>query len=383
MNDIVSTYFIKNKYKIITYIDISVLFTNETLSEYLNDCCNKYPILKQHIGKTGKLEDIVDFKLTDHYKIIEESYENFDDYIESIDKSIDESIDESIELKWNVYYLTDINKKYRLYFIIDHSYADGYKLIEILASYFGTYKSPYKCSKIQYKNYIYSILGTIILCITFCINMIYICISCEKVNRSNKMDYIKCKPFILSEIKKCRNITVNDFLYSLMIKTDYLYTNVERNVLSISPINILGNESNNNTLFMYNNTHNNMKNVELLKEVHELFNNYKYSLFIPLQMAIINIMIKITPFNFIEYIINILSKRIDYIYTNIIGPTHDIIEDVHFLISPLHSEIIYNIISSADNVNIIISYKEGVIQDKARFEECIYRAYDSLIESTL
>ena len=35
-----------------------------------------------------------------------------------------------------------------------------------------------------------------------------------------------------------------------------------------------------------------------------------------------------------------------------------------------NKEIIFNTISSNDNINIICSFKEGVIQDKRRFEEC-------------
>ena len=54
------------------------------------------------------------------------------------------------------------------------------------------------------------------------------------------------------------------------------------------------------------------------------------------------------------------------------------IEDIHFLTLAKDKEIVFNIISSNDNINIICSFKEGVIGDKKRFEECIYKAYESL-----
>ena len=38
-----------------------------------------------------------------------------------------------------------------------------------------------------------------------------------------------------------------------------------------------------------------------------------------------------------------------------------------------------NIRNEDDNINLICSFKEDVIQDKKRYEECIYKAYESLL----
>jgi hypothetical protein len=66
-----------------------------------------------------------------------------------------------------------------------------------------------------------------------------------------------------------------------------------------------------------------------------------------------------------------LVHRCDYIYTNIIGPTYDMVEDIHFLTLAKHKEIVFNIISSNDRI----------IQDKSRFEKCIYMAYENLTKT--
>jgi hypothetical protein len=86
------------------------------------------------------------------------------------------------------------------------------------------------------------------------------------------------------------------------------------------------------------------------------------------------------PLNITSYLYNSLIQRVDYIYSNIIGPSHDSLEDIHFLTLAKNKEIVFNIISSNDNLNIICSFKEGIIADKQRFEECIYKAYESLLD---
>jgi hypothetical protein len=47
------------------------------------------------------------------------------------------------------------------------------------------------------------------------------------------------------------------------------------------------------------------------------------------------------------------------------------VEDIHFLTLAKHKEIVFNIISSNDRI----------IQDKSRFEKCIYMAYENLTKT--
>ena len=70
-------------------------------------------------------------------------------------------------------------------------------------------------------------------------------------------------------------------------------------------------------------------------------------------------------------------------FSNIIGPSFNNlninITDIHFLTNTKNTEIIYNIISSGHNINIICSFKNGIIKDKKQFEQCIYEAYNILV----
>lgn len=350
-------------YFILTYIDINIVYTDDILKDHLMKMCEEYPILKQGSN----------FKIENHYKIIEDSYENFDKYIDILLNT------EFPDPKWIMNYIIDKeNKRYRVYFKIDHSYTDGYKLIELLVF---TLKQCKNNKKIEFKhttnlfNKIYYIIFGTIMLIIYNIK-IYIDILLSNVEKNtNKIDYIKCKSIKLSTIKKNKKITVNDFLYSLMIKTDFLYTNKERNIITTSPINISGNKYNNNMVNIMINISNNEKIIY----VHELFNKYKYSLYIPIYSFILNTIVCKLSDNILKKIYNAILNKVDYVYSNIIGPQDESIKNIHFLTEPFNSEIVFNIISSNDDINIICSFKEGAIKDKQRFEECIYKAYESLI----
>ena len=201
---------------------------------------------------------------------------------------------------------------------------------------------------------------------------------------TGKTSYIRCNPFKLYRIKditKKHNITVNDFLYSLMIKTDLLYTMRKREIITCSSINISRLNNFNNMMPILNKITNSMEDTDLLNDVHTTFNYFKYSLYIPFTSIIVNNILNIVPLNTVNNLYNNLIQKIDYAYSNIIGPTHEALEDIHFLTLAKDKEIVFNIISSNDNINIICSFKEGVINDTKRFEQCIYEAYESLINT--
>ena len=99
----------------------------------------------------------------------------------------------------------------------------------------------------------YYTIGTVILFITTILILLKNLFTFNKTNKTNKInktnktnvniltDYIICKSLSLDEIKQFaieNNITINDFLYALMIKTDKIYTKKERIIQTVSPINV-------------------------------------------------------------------------------------------------------------------------------------------------
>ena len=96
-------------------------------------------------------------------------------------------------------------------------------------------------------------------------------------------------------------------------------------------------------------------------------------------------MIKNININIISYFYDKIINDVDYMYSNVIGPNVDKlsinITDMKFLMTAKNSTIAYNIISCKNNVNIICSFKKGVIKDKLLFEEAIYKAYNDLMDT--
>lgn len=380
-----------HSYDILTYADLKIEFTDQTLREFLQKIVDKSPILKQHIVDKGTsffLDDVESFDLSEHYKIINDTYENFDSYADTLINA-----EFTTKSKWLIYYIIDAEKKkYRLYFKIDHSYADGNRVIEMLMTPLKESDSSrifkYKLAQLGILDTLYYlIIATITLFINFMGVLIEALSFTPPVIGPVKTEYIKCKPFKLSEIKrfaKCNGISVTAVLYSLMVKTDSLYKNTtddRRDIIVSSPINLSKSLYLNNMAAVTNRISINLTNKELLEASNLLFNSYKHSLCKNICSFISSHLLTMLPLNLCSNVYNSLVYRCDYVFSNMVGPIHEDLEDIHFFIRAKGKEIIFNIISSNDNINVICSFKEGQIKDKARYEDCIYRAYNSLLRN--
>jgi hypothetical protein len=395
----------KNSYSILTYIDFNQEFDDLFINNYINQILTKNPILSQRfIEKDDSvfIENIPSFNKHNNYSIVYTNKDKFDDYIETI---IIKKF--SLDIKWICMFCIDkVNKKSRFYFKIHHSYVDGYKLIEILVSPVinnNNITTKFKrTSNTIYETLYYYIIGTIMLII---INIRFLFKIIFGVNQQHQphetelsksssssslnvvTDYILCKNFNLDEIKmftKKRDITVNDFLYSLMIKTDKLYRKQEKTLLISSPINVSGLTQQNNLCPIFNIISNSYDDITLLNKIHNTFNNLKYSLFIRGFSVLLNVICSHLSVNVLLPLYNKITSKFDYAFSNIIGPSLKnvcSIYDIHFLTTANDNEIIYNIISYENNVNLICSFnKDGPIKNKKRYKKCIYKAYKQLLK---
>ena len=387
-----------NSFFILIYIDIDEALSNEYIVNYINEIVSKNDILKKTIVEKNSsifLNDVTHYNINDYITIKNTDANHFNSYIHNL---LNTTFDK--ELKWESLWCVDKDtNQTRFYFKIHHSYVDGYKLINIIMS-------PFKNDDITKKfqrqttifNKIYYILvGTIFLIITNLIIIIkslfnlYNVLNDDTNNENVKNDFIICKALNFNEIKLFtmkHNITINDFLYALMVKTDKLYRCQDKNLIISSPINISGTkQQTNNFCFVLNSINNSHNNNILLKKVNTTFNYFKYSLFIPILNFIVNNVFYFVNINSLLTTYNNICNNFDYVYSNIIGPqTKDFnikVADMHFIIAPKNKEVVYNIVSSnEENINIICSFKKGTIKNKKLFKKCIYKAFKELILET-
>ena len=388
----------KSNCYIITYVDYDELFTKEQIVKYMNDIITKNKILTQKIIEKNKNHYLIDetnFNIGDYYTVLNTEHSKFDNFIDGMF-----NIKLDTLLLWKALWCVDGNlKKTRMYFKIHHSCADGFTLINILTSPFYDVDTTYITKKLKRKTTIlntiyYYIIGSILLIILniriLINNIIHQLYAEENIESSSfedkKNDYIICESFNLNEIKtftKKHNITINDFLYSLMIKTDKKYRKKEKLLMIGSPINITGTKNITNSFGLCNLIKNTQDNYTLIKNVNETFNCFKYSLYIPIISLIIN---NTFFFPVIKHCIQNLYQynSIDYVFTNMIGPPSKNFElkisNIHFVSTPINKEVIYNIISYENNINLICCFKEGVIENKDEYKKCIYETYNEIIK---
>lgn len=393
INNCVSKIYKNDPICIIVYLDLT--FTEDKQLEtdfynYVTEMTDNNPIFKQSMEKhnnTFVLKDIENFNVKDYVTIKYFNKNKFNSYLKVILKQ---------PLVNDIFFVTfcidKINQRARIFFKINHAYTDGYRLINMIVKPLTKKESipEFKRTTNLCKTIYHYIIGTwtlLLMNIKIFIRLMYLD---KQTNKSNDTDYIICKSFNLNKIKevsKKNNCTVNDFLYSVMVKTDKLYTKKTRNIQTCCPINVTKISDINNICPILNCINNSLSDNTLLEKVHKTFDHFKYSLFIPFISFLINQISPYVSLDILTFLYDYLINSSDYIYSNVIGiPTEELnknenihIIDYRFFITTKMNETVFNIISCDDKINIICSFKKGRIKDKKRFEKCIYRAYNSLI----
>ena len=385
LNKVITQLFKDNPYYILAFIDIETELNHEMVVKYFMSL-QRNPAFNPYI-------DVDTIPMDKHVIIKYVDKDKFNDDISILDNK------DVSNILCMVCCIDKINKSSRLYIRVNHAYADGYKIIEILSQ--CILKIDYNIPKFNRKTNILSTLyhytfGTCILFMIYikiliqCLCNIYVYKKSQPTNGIT--DYVICKPFKLNKIKKFakkNNITVNDFLYSIMIKTDKLYNKTDRNIQTFIPFNVSKNSYTNNILPVCININNSLDNDNLLYYLHNIFDFFKYSLFIPITVWFSPLATYI-PIKLRSNMYNLASSQQDYMFTNLISPSLDLInsnldinvKNIRFLNSSQYNTISFNSISVDNNINIICSFKEGVITNKKRFKKCVYKAYKSLLDTS-
>ena len=389
-------------FSIISYIDVDAVVELSFIQDYMNKLVEKNSIFKKTIKeKNGSLifNTSNNFKIEEHYCIKYIKSKKFKMYIKKL-----ENEKFNTEVKWKFLWCIDNeSKKTRFYFKIHHAYADGYKIINMLSNQFYD-TSIDNSKKLKRKtNFLdtiyYYFIGTIILIIlnikfivNFLCNKKYSNTTSDATTNNDTNDYVILKKIKIQEVKdytKKHNITINDFLYFLMVKTDKMYRGYEKELHNVSLVNVSGIKEINNICPIINIINNSKSSNFLKTSIHNIFNNLKYSAFVPLQNYFIYTISKYICTDSLSYIYNTFINDTDYVFSNVIGP--DVkntfcypIKSIHYLTIPKNNEVTYNIISFNDYINIVCSFKKsGFIQDKKKFKNCLYKTYMDIMNENL
>ena len=377
---------IDNLFTIIAYIDSSVKIS-ETIEKKLSVILDTFPELKHRIVKTDTtvfMEPVV-INLKDHYTVKQELADNFNTFTKIIESQPFQS-----DVQWIFYLLEDDEqKKYRLCLKINHAYGDGTTFIKMINNFFPSSTKEQHLRSIPFLDRLYYIIiGTFIILYDTLKTFLTIFTKTSPIYTS-KTDTIRLSLDLdtVKEFAKRSNSTINDVIYLLMLQTDKLYFG-EREIISLSPVKVKGSLNNNLSLIVLES-----KNTVVLDKIHEKFNTLKYSLYIPIISFIINTVGGLLPLQIIKGISDYMLNNVDYLYTNVIGPASSGLGvqgpassgldqgpalDINFQITPRNKEIIFNVISCSSVINITCSFKEGVIDDKVRYEKCIRTAYEEI-----
>jgi hypothetical protein len=393
-------------HNILVFMDMNEIYSKARIKRQMKNILQHNDILRKRVVLAHETQSAIDdklyfqdipyaeIKLKDNYKLLHTSCTTFDSYTHGL---LNYNFGEKQkQLKWFFQFCVDKEKKCtRIYFIIDHVYADGYNIIEILKYMFETKSSPIinTSEKIQRKpqkwsHYIYYYTVGILLLIYMHIRMALLSVLCKEAFSSHKTnhhitDYLLCDSLDLRKLKavcKEKAVTINDILFSLVLRTDYLYHQEQRVVNTLIPVYLppaknikTVNTNTNNFVPVILSTTNNAD--KLLELVNSVMNNCKYSPFI---LFLKNVYVKI-----VQYISALTIKKaytscleqIHYSFSNVIGPALPVdtkLTYLQFLSTVQSKEIVFHAISShnQDCINIGLTFQRGLMKDEHRFKEC-------------
>jgi len=384
-----------NNCKIIVNLEFDTSLKESFIDDYIKKIVNNNSILRSKIEKKDNkffLIELEDFDINKKFLIKKTSYNNFD-------KELDYLINNDLEnnTKWFLYICIDEeNNKSRIYFKIDHSYADGYQIIKILTSPFSEIDNTVHFKRqTTFLNKIYYFLyGTLYLLISFIIYVIKSFFNYYFINYSINNNNTDGTEFIqesfdfdiVKEYTKRKNITINDFFYAIMVKSNNNYTGINQKISCISPINISNLEDINNMLGLYVTIDNDLNNKLLTTKIHEIFNTCKYSVGFILLSYLQKSLFNIFGESLILKLYDIFISNVEYCYTNVIGPDFNKIKKlgankVSFFSKVQKKEICFNIISFNNKLNMNICFRKGFIKDKEKFKNSIKNAFDDIINN--
>ena len=379
--DFVTRIFKDDKFHILTYLDVCKALSDAELDDFIQPIVKRNPILRQRFIHGHHLINDEHFDLKQHYIVKKTNKLNRTASL----------LNAPCKTWFLSAYVDEANLKTRIYFKINHAYADGYQLLKILSSPFVDEQPTAKFKRYTH-NWIdklyYLTVGTMLLLVT-----LVRCLMNRPKQEPSELkgtDFITVNGIELSTIKayaKQHKVTVNDVMYTLAIKAHKLYVGDDK-FYTVCPINITQTQRTNNVCPLILSVDQSDEQT-ILKKVHNAFNCAKYSLFVPMLSSVLQTFADVASDYVFDAVYNYVAAGPLLIVTNVIGP--DLsgvayadtmaanITNVPFFATTTNEHICFNLISCREKMNVNVTFVEGVIADKRRYAECITNVYKSMI----
>jgi len=408
---------------IISYVDVDIVICEDQMRNCILDSYDKTHILQNKLYiENGQVvsNKYNQFNIDEHYEMKYIDSEHFRSYIKKLANNNTNNCGKTL-LDW--YFVCCVDKtakKTRIYMKINHSKCDGILLMNVVKNslLFKMHtpkinedickelkQPPYNknisvCDKIYYHTVGFVLLFILNIKVVLKLAVCYFRNTLNNTlkntlknnddsvsgNEKKRIRYIECNPLSLIKLKavsKYKNITINDLLFSIMVRADNLYYKKKRELVILCPFSSknLDNsqKANNNFVPIAVTVSNYLDKESIIKKVSTTLNSYKHSSFVLCLYKLISLLNSYININIFSLYSNGPSC-VDYVFTNMIGP--DIsggqLTDIHFFITPRNNEMIYNTISAGNKLNIICSFIDETI-NKSLFEKCIYEAYKEMV----
>jgi hypothetical protein len=377
---------------IIINLELDGIVETSFYKEKIEKLLLKYPKLSKIIEKShGNLYwKNVNININNHVKEIKRKKYTLRSINNIINKIINKPFNNK-NPKWKFY---NIIYQDRSFFIIKmhHAYGDGDKCVEMFQLIFDLEEVKVKNKKKSKEGYFSKIWKATYYFFVSLYMILYFLLffKKEKIFKStvkNEAVYSNIYNFNINELKLKKiklGVTMNDLLYSIILKSIRKYIDKDVYISSSSMINLrkAGNnlkESNNFGFVMFSTY---VNNSNLFEKINKQMNFYKKSPIIP---CIINILKCIFQFSsplvvkFLTYIFNknhfgysnynskIKSLRID----------NKNVKHMGNIIIPYKQDVFFSLLSYNDEIRLNMCYKDGILDEK-KFINCVKEVVSEL-----
>ena len=343
------------------------------------------------------------FNIEDHFICIEKNRFDKRNYRLCINKLLKTPL-LSDKPEWVCHYIT--YKKSNKSFIVwkcHHTYGDGFLISEYLKKFADTssieYPKKIRPSVSLYKK-IYSLVVTII-------SLLYFIFKYKKedlpIDKDNADDdpalFYHCKTWDLNEIKDLKNryrVTVNDLLYTVIIKSLRKYCGKSINVSSLSIFNLrdyskeedMVNVDPNNVGFMIVTDKVGDEDMkELLKRSHEKFTDYKSSPITYILTQLLRYIYYISPRAVVK-ILEFFGKKSTFGISNFrtFSECNYIngcrVVNISNMVIPYGVGMLFTIVSYDDKITLNVTYRKRNLTSPKKFIEGLEDIYKELLENS-